>query len=92
MNMSSQPDNMDPIGLWMLKWVVIPFMLFMVIFMVIDVTAGKRKCSQMGKERGFLDSNYVPVYRYSGGYCIIKRKRNVDGTVDENAVMRIEMK
>jgi len=84
--MPPYPDKMDPLGIWLLKRVFIPVMLLFVLLMVFNVSSGKRKCLQMSTERGFLDAEYVPSYHYSGSYCIMKRKRNVDGTVDESAI------
>jgi hypothetical protein len=88
----SIPDSMDPIGIWLLKWVFILLTVLMILFMIVDVGSGQRKCAQVSEIRGYLESEYITPYRYSGGVCIMKKKKNADGTVDENAIMKVEMR
>jgi len=86
------PDKQDFIGIWLLKWVFIPFVVVFILSMLINVSSGSITCSKMAEEQGFVESQYIPSYRYSTSYCIMKKKKLANGTIDENAILKIEMK
>jgi hypothetical protein len=86
------PEQKDPIGLLLLKWVVIPCILISVFFMTVTVYTGKRTCVNMAKERGFVESQYTPSYRYTAGSCVMKKKKLPSGMIDNDAIMKVEMK
>jgi hypothetical protein len=86
------PDKMDLIGIRLLKWVFIPLVVVFILSMLIAVSLGKRTCSQMAKDHGFVESQYIPSYRYSTSYCVMKKKKLTNETIDENIFLKIEMK
>ena len=85
------PDRTDPVGVWLLKWVFFPALLLAICYMIIDNYAGRRNCLQMARERGFVEAQYIPAFRYTAGACIMKKKRMPDGTIDNSAVLTVEM-
>ena len=82
----------DPLGVWVLKWVVGPILLVAVVMLAVDLGSAMRECRKMADERGYIEAEYVPANSAGiGAKCICRGKRNEDGTVDETAKLVIEL-
>lgn len=85
----------DPIGLRVLKWLVV--LILAVAFLGFFIRFGfwgstmMSRCQEMARDRGYLEATYVPGRSGSDDRCICSRKRNPDGTIDENDSISIPM-
>jgi len=82
----------DPAGVWVLKWVFIPIMVIGLMVWLVHFEIMKYKGRELCAERGFIESTYVPPNRYgSGEMYILRKKRNPDGTVDDKAILFVNL-
>ena len=76
----------DPIGMWVLKWIFVPFIVIGLIACAIHFEVMKHKGRELCEERGYIESIYIPPNRAGfGEQYVFSKKRNPDGTIDETA-------
>ena len=84
--------TVDPIGLWLFKWVYVPLVALLVLAWTIDLEVMKRRCNKMAKERGYLEATYIPASRAGiGAQCICRKRLKPDGSCDETARLVIDL-
>jgi hypothetical protein len=74
-----------------MKWVIAPFALLYLIWTLVSIEFMKYKCQRIAEELGYIESSYIPTRSRTGEECICKMKRNPDGTIDENAMLVIDL-
>ncbi|MEI7947173.1 MAG: hypothetical protein WCJ02_10765 [bacterium] len=84
-------SNPGPLEWWLLKWVIAPVALLYLTWTLASIEFMKYKCQQIAEELGYIESSYIPTRSRTGEECICKMKRNPDGTIDENAMLVIDL-
>ena len=84
--------RMDPIGLWLVKWVVGPLLFIGMAAWFIRLHQMGRQCQAMAEERGYIEGRYSPPNRAGfGEECVCRKKLNPDGTTNEAARLVIDL-
>ena len=84
--------RIDPIGLWLFKWVVLPLLILWFCVVLIDLEVMKYKGRKMCKEHGYIEFKYIPPNRIGyGEKYIFTHKINSDGSIDESARLEINL-
>ena len=82
----------DPIGLWLLKWIMIPLLILWFSITLVDLEIMKYKGKKLCEEYGYIESSYIPPNRVGYGEKYIFRKKvNPDGSIDETAKRTINL-
>ena len=82
----------DIIGVWLVKWILGPLLAIGLIAAFVHYEVMKNKGQRMAEERGYMESTYIPSGRAGfGEQYIFRKKRNPDGTIDENAKLVISL-
>lgn len=81
----------DPIGVWMLKWIMAPLGLILLTWFGIRSELRNHKCQRLATEHGFLESSYVPGRLEVPDQCHCRKKLSADGTIDDRARLDINM-
>ena len=84
-------SNPGPLEWWLMKWVIVPFALFYLIWTLVSIEFMKYKCQRIAEELRYIESSYIPTRSRTGEECICKMKPNPDGTIDENAMLVIDL-
>ncbi len=50
--------KLDPIGVWLAKWIICPLIVLVLLVMAFNLTTQKHKCQKMAEKRGFVESMY----------------------------------
>lgn len=86
------PNPDDPITPWVLKWIILPFVVTALILMVGELQINIWKCDREAKRQGYLEGTYVSPNRIgSGEACICRKKQREDGTIDPYAKLVIDL-
>lgn len=87
-----QPDCYDPIGIWVLKKIVIPVAIIAMAFAVFDYGIKMLKGKKLSEKMGYAHCLYVPADRFGGGEgYFLTGKVTPDGAVDESAKLKISI-
>jgi hypothetical protein len=82
----------DPVGVWLVKWIVAPLIAIGLIGWIIHLEVMKHRCRKMAEGLGYIESTYIPASRWGfGEECLCRKKRNPGGTIDENAKLAINL-
>ena len=74
------------------KWLLLPLLVIILIFIIYKLQINQWKCEQIAKENGYLEGNYIPGNRGVGKACICSNKIKPDGTIDINKRLVIDLK
>lgn len=81
----------DPLGVWLLKWLVAPLSLVLIIGFAVHTELQKRRCQRLAAERGFQEASIVPGRHGASTQCHCRRLQRPDGTIDEQANLTIRL-
>jgi len=67
-------DNFtNSVDVWLFKWVLLPALLFGVLFMVINYFVYSVKCRDLCRSHGYSDGVYIPPYRFNEEKCLCRQ-------------------
>lgn len=83
--------NFDLITFRFVKWVFFPLIFFVIIFICVRIQINQWECEKMAKNNGYVEASYIPSYKGKGKACICSTKINIDGTIDTDAKLIIDL-
>jgi len=86
-----EKKGLDVITRWFVKWIFLPAIGCVLIFLAMKIQTNEWKCRNIAKQKGYLESRYVPGNRGTGKACLCLKKQNLDGTVDVKAKLVIDL-
>jgi hypothetical protein len=78
----------NPLDIWILRWVVCPFLVLFFTWMFGSYQVERYRCHQIAKELGYLESTYIPRREE----CVCRMKRNPDGSINVTAERVVDLK
>lgn len=85
------PNPDDQVTPFIVKYIVLPFILVVFLLMALDTQLNQWKCTREAKRQGYLEGEYYPAYRFTPATCVLRKQLRPDGTVDKYAKKVIDL-